>query len=99
MQAVKRDKPQIAVTVVSLDQRLLVKVRDNGTGIAPENLGRVFEPFFTTRDVGAGLGLGLSVTQNIVVRHLGGKIGVQSALASGACFVIHVPLVAPANAA
>lgn len=77
LQAVKRDKPQIAVTVVSLDQRLLVKVRDNGTGIAPENLGRVFEPFFTTRDVGAGLGLGLSVSYGIVQRH-GGTLAVES---------------------
>jgi len=77
LQAVKRDQPQIAVTVVPLDQRLLVKVRDNGTGIAPENLGRVFEPFFTTRDVGAGLGLGLSVSYGIVQRH-GGTLAVDS---------------------
>ena len=65
------------MTVVPLDQRLLVKVRDNGTGIAPENLGRVFEPFFTTRDVGAGLGLGLSVSYGIVQRH-GGTLAVDS---------------------
>jgi len=77
LQAVKRDQPQIAVTVVPLDQRLLVRVRDNGTGIAPENLGRVFEPFFTTRDVGAGLGLGLSVSYGIVQRH-GGTLAVDS---------------------
>ncbi|MEP6963850.1 MAG: ATP-binding protein, partial [Polaromonas sp.] len=52
-------------------------VRDNGTGIAPENIGRVLEPFFTTRDVGAGLGLGLSVSYGIIQRH-GGTLSVSS---------------------
>jgi two-component system sensor histidine kinase PhcS len=54
-----------------------VALRDNGHGIAPEHLGRVFEPFFTTRDVGAGLGLGLSVSYGIVQRH-GSTLAVQS---------------------
>ena len=52
-------------------------MRDNGTGIKPENLTRVFEPFFTTRDVGQGLGLGLSVSYAIVQRH-GGSLRVDS---------------------
>ena len=77
LQAAQREQPRIAVTVVSREQRLAVSVRDNGTGIAPENLGRVFEPFFTTRDVGAGLGLGLSVSYGIVQRH-GGTLAVES---------------------
>jgi two-component system sensor histidine kinase PhcS len=77
LQAAKREQPRIAVTVVPRGQRLFVSVRDNGTGIAPENLGRVFEPFFTTRDVGAGLGLGLSVSYGIVQRH-GGTLAVES---------------------
>jgi two-component system, sensor histidine kinase PhcS len=51
--------------------RLWLTVRDNGTGIKPENIGRVLEPFFTTRDVGAGLGLGLSVSYGIIQRHAG----------------------------
>ncbi len=49
--------------------RLYVTVRDNGTGIKSENLTRVFEPFFTTRDVGHGLGLGLAVSYAIIQRH------------------------------
>jgi two-component system, sensor histidine kinase PhcS len=77
LQAAKREQPRIAVTVAVRGQRLWVSVRDNGTGIAPENLGRVFEPFFTTRDVGAGLGLGLSVSYGIVQRH-GGTLAVES---------------------
>ena len=52
-------------------------MRDNGCGIAPENISRVLEPFFTTRDVGAGLGLGLSISYGIIQRH-GGLLGVTS---------------------
>jgi two-component system, sensor histidine kinase PhcS len=90
LQAAKREKPQISVTVVSQDQRLLVKVRDNGTGISPENLGRVFEPFFTTRDVGAGLGLGLSVSYGIVQRH-SGTLAVESEAGAWTEFSFDLP--------
>lgn len=90
LQAAKREQPRIAVTVVLREQRLFVSVRDNGTGIAPENLGRVFEPFFTTRDVGAGLGLGLSVSYGIVQRH-GGTLAVESELGAWTEFTFDLP--------
>ncbi|MDP2074324.1 sensor histidine kinase [Hydrogenophaga sp.] len=90
LQAAKREQPRIAVTVVPRGQRLFVSVRDNGTGIAPENLGRVFEPFFTTRDVGAGLGLGLSVSYGIVQRH-GGTLAVESELGAWTEFTFDLP--------
>lgn len=79
VQVAKREQPKIVVRVAVHGQRLGVWVRDNGQGIAPENLERVFEPFFTTRDVGAGLGLGLSVSYGIVQRH-GGTLVVASEL-------------------
>ena len=69
--------PQIGVRAERQGARLFVHVRDNGTGIAPENLERVFEPFFTTREVGQGLGLGLAVCYAIVQRH-GGQLTVAS---------------------
>ncbi len=72
-----RAQPRIDVVAADRGDRLMVSVRDNGLGIAPEHLGRVFEPFFTTRDVGAGLGLGLSVSYGIVQRH-GGTLAVES---------------------
>ncbi|QHE75118.1 sensor histidine kinase [Hydrogenophaga sp. PBL-H3] len=90
LQAARREQPRIAVTVVSRDKRLVVSVRDNGSGIAPENVGRVFEPFFTTRDVGAGLGLGLSVSYGIVQRH-GGTLAVDSELGAWTEFTFDLP--------
>ncbi|WP_309683906.1 ATP-binding protein [Polaromonas sp.] len=72
-----REQPQISLRGEHRDGRLWLAVRDNGTGIAPENVGRVLEPFFTTRDVGAGLGLGLSVSYGIIQRH-GGLLAVTS---------------------
>jgi two-component system, sensor histidine kinase PhcS len=66
-----RALPQIAMRGEHRGGRLWLTVRDNGTGIKPENIGRVLEPFFTTRDVGAGLGLGLSVSYGIIQRHAG----------------------------
>jgi two-component system, sensor histidine kinase PhcS len=66
-----RENPQISFVGEHSAGRLRLAVRDNGSGIAPEHIGRVLEPFFTTRDVGAGLGLGLSVSYGIIQRHAG----------------------------
>lgn len=72
-----REQARIALRGEHRSGRLWLAVRDNGTGIAPENISRVLEPFFTTRDVGAGLGLGLSVSYGIIQRH-GGLLSVTS---------------------
>lgn len=72
-----RDHPRIDVRVEHQGPRMKVSIRDNGIGIQPEHIARVFEPFFTTRDVGAGLGLGLSVSYGIIQRH-GGTLAVES---------------------
>lgn len=69
LQKAKREQPRIDLRLSVEGDRLHCAVRDNGQGISPENLNRVFEPFFTTRDVGAGLGLGLSVSYGIIQRH------------------------------
>lgn len=65
----KREQPSIGVRVETLEKRLKLTVRDNGLGIAPDVISRVFDPFFTTRDIGSGLGLGLSMSYSIVQRH------------------------------
>jgi signal transduction histidine kinase len=63
---------------------------DNGSGIAPENLGRVFDPFFTTKDIGEGSGLGLSVVFGIIKDH-GGEIRVESEPGKFCRFIIDLP--------
>jgi len=70
-------------------------VSDNGAGIAPDILNRIYDPFFTTK-LGAGsTGLGLNITHNIVTGLLGGQIQVESAPGHGTRFIISVPRVAP----
>ncbi|WP_282563029.1 ATP-binding protein [Tahibacter amnicola] len=66
-------------------------ITDTGFGIEPEHLNRVFEPFFTTRPVGQGTGLGLSVSYNIVKSH-GGTIDVESTPLNGATFTVRLPI-------
>jgi two-component system sensor histidine kinase PhcS len=88
--AAERAAPRIDLKVTVQGDRLRVSVRDNGRGIDPDHLGRVFEPFFTTRDVGAGLGLGLSVSYGIVQRH-GGTLTVDSVLGAWTEFTFDLP--------
>jgi signal transduction histidine kinase/HAMP domain-containing protein len=73
----------------SADRRIQIEVVDTGSGIAPENIGRVFEPFFTTRANGAGLGL--AITRKTIHDH-GGVISVKSELGKGTCFTITLPI-------
>lgn len=77
--------------------RVYASVADNGTGIESAVIDRVFNPFFTTKEVGEGTGLGLSISHGIIRQH-GGHIGVESVQGSGATFTIDLPLSPLANA-
>ena len=69
-------------------------VRDNGCGMSPEIQKRLFQPFFTTKPVGQGTGLGLSVVHGIVQAH-GGRIEVESTPGEGSCFTVVLPAAPP----
>jgi signal transduction histidine kinase len=72
------------------DARLVVEVVDDGRGIAREAQGHVFEPFYTTKDIGDGTGLGLDIVRRIVTGH-GGEVFVQSEPGE-TCFTVRLPL-------
>jgi signal transduction histidine kinase len=86
--------PEIGVRTRDGGDAVVVSIRDNGTGIAPADLGRVFEPFFTTKPAGLGTGLGLSVSHDIVKGH-GGEIRVASVAGEHTEITITLPKRAP----
>jgi signal transduction histidine kinase len=69
---------------------IIVEFSDTGVGIAQENIHRIFEPFFSTKDNGDGTGLGLSISYRIVQNH-GGKIEAESTVGSGTTFRVYLP--------
>ena len=70
---------------------IVATVRDTGCGIAPDALSRIFEPFYTTKDVGQGTGLGLAIAYGIVQDH-GGHIRVSNHPEGGAVFTVELPV-------
>ncbi len=89
--------PEISVHTYLKDKVIIVEIGDNGMGI-PEKIQKdIFNPFFTTKDVGSGTGLGLSITISIVQEH-GGDIKVKSEPGKGTMFIISLPLIDESNA-
>ncbi|HKB60417.1 MAG TPA: ATP-binding protein [Gallionellaceae bacterium] len=90
LQSVPRREAKIAVSATWAGERLRVTVADNGPGISGENLARVFEPFFTTREIGQGLGLGLSISYSVIERH-GGALLAESEPGAGTRMIFDLP--------
>jgi C4-dicarboxylate-specific signal transduction histidine kinase len=92
------DSTAPALRILSIDTRVTkagyaeVQVSDRGRGLGPEELDRLFQPFFTTKK--RGLGLGLSICSTIVTSH-GGRLSVSNASEGGATAIILLPLPAP----
>jgi two-component system sensor histidine kinase HupT/HoxJ len=84
-------EPQVDIAASVENATVSVSFRDNGSGIAPEALGRIFDPFFSTKPVGQGTGLGLSISYGIVERH-GGRLEACNHPDGGAAFYVHLPL-------
>jgi signal transduction histidine kinase len=77
------------------DGMVQFQVSDNGVGIPPDHLSRVFDPFFTTRLGQGGSGLGLNIVYNLVTKTLGGTVHVASTPGQGATFHMALPINAP----
>ncbi len=87
----KSDDKRIVVTTETLGEVVRISIADSGGGIRQENLGRVFTPFFSTKPVGKGTGLGLATCHGIVTAH-GGQIRAENNDMGGATFIVELPL-------
>ncbi len=91
-EALKESKEGSIVVTSQVDgERVKLSIADNGTGIPEENLNQIFNPFFTTKEVGKGTGLGLSTCYGIVTAH-GGLIHTENNNMGGATFTVELPL-------
>jgi two-component system NtrC family sensor kinase len=84
-------KPTVTVSTKKLNDKIEIKVKDNGNGIPQKNLDKIFQPFFTTKPTGQGTGLGLSLAYDIIKAH-GGEIKIETKENRGSMFLIHLPL-------
>ncbi len=85
----------IALTAVPNGANVALTVNDNGRGIEPENMSRIYDPFFTTKRGAGGSGLGLHIVFNIVTETLHGQIDCQSTPGLGTRFIVTIPLSIP----
>lgn len=85
-------EPRVDITAERTRDRMRVRVRDNGVGMDVDRAGRAFDPFFTTRDVGQGMGLGLSICHTIITAH-GGTIRLNSQKGAWTEVAFDLPLV------
>ena len=83
--------PTVTVSTRAAGDAAVVRVEDNGTGMPEAVRARVFEPFFTTKPTGAGTGLGLSLSHDVVVQGHGGSLEAESAEGEGSAFVVTLP--------
>jgi signal transduction histidine kinase len=87
---------RIVIRTADVGGRARLEVEDSGPGVAPENEARIFQPFYTTKPVGEGTGLGLSVSYGIIQSH-GGQIGYRRAQSGGALFWFELPTASPGD--
>jgi signal transduction histidine kinase/ligand-binding sensor domain-containing protein len=85
-------QPTVEVSTRKEGNKILVNVKDNGGGIPPKILDKIFQPFFTTKPTGQGTGLGLSMSYDIITKGHGGELKVETIEGEGTTFVIQIPV-------
>ncbi|HMJ47875.1 MAG TPA: ATP-binding protein [Ferruginibacter sp.] len=86
-----KHSPTIWVSTKKMDDKVFIRVKDNGPGIPKKILDKIFQPFFTTKPTGQGTGLGLSLSYDIVKAH-GGEIMVETKEGEGTSFILKLPI-------
>jgi len=89
-QRVNAYEPAVTVSTKKVNDKIQIRVKDNGNGISQKILDKLFQPFFTTKPTGQGTGLGLSLAYDIVKAH-GGEIKVQTTESEGSEFIVQLP--------
>jgi two-component system, NtrC family, sensor kinase len=84
--------PLVNISTKNIDNQIVIKILDNGTGMPEAVKAKIFQPFFTTKPTGEGTGLGLSLAYDIITKGHGGTIDVQSAENQGTEFTITLPI-------
>ncbi len=85
-------KPEVSVSTSTENGQVIIKVKDNGTGIPDAIKEKIMQPFFTTKPTGEGTGLGLSLTYDMVVKGHGGKIDINTKEGEFTEFTVTLPL-------
>jgi two-component system, NtrC family, sensor kinase len=83
--------PQLTISTELIDDQVIVKISDNGSGMPEEVRSQIFNPFFTTKPIGKGTGMGLSISYQIVTDRHGGALICDSEAGSGTTFTIQIP--------
>ena len=89
--AIKHDHGKIKISSAFIDDEIVIKIIDNGCGMTEKSIERIFDPFYTTQDVGSGTGLGLTVSMDIIKSH-DGRIEVESEENKGTTFTLTLPV-------
>ena len=84
--------PQLTLRVLDAGEMVQIEIEDNGPGIPADEQSHIFEPFYTTKEVGKGTGLGLSVSYFIITEDHGGSMEVASEEGQGTCFTVRLPI-------
>jgi signal transduction histidine kinase len=84
-------KPVVSIETKKINNKVVIKVSDNGNGIPQNIIDKIFQPFFTTKPTGQGTGLGLSLSYDIVKAH-GGEFEVETKEDEGSTFIIQLPV-------
>jgi len=92
MQMPNEYEPTVKVSTKKINNRVEIKVKDNGMGIPQKVIDKIFQPFFTTKPTGMGTGLGLSISYDIITKTHGGEMRVETKEGEFAEFTITLPI-------